>query len=92
MFVSRVLVDLSEVVQELPVKQRLELWGRMAALLKHTLHLYPSERWISRHDHDGDDMEVEPPAELVRVSLTHTHRRALSRVRSSHDEHENIIK
>ncbi|XP_060771598.1 condensin-2 complex subunit G2 [Neoarius graeffei] len=57
-------VDLSEVVQELPVKQRLELWGRMAALLKHTLHLYPSERWISRHDHDGDNMEVEPPAEL----------------------------
>ncbi|MCI4377016.1 hypothetical protein PGIGA_G00198560 [Pangasianodon gigas] len=59
-------LDVSEVVQELQVKQRLELWSKMAALLRHTLHSYPSERWISRldHDPDADDMEVEQSAEL----------------------------
>ncbi|XP_027001357.2 condensin-2 complex subunit G2 [Tachysurus fulvidraco] len=59
-------LDLSELIQELEMKQRLELWGKMSALLKHTLHSYPSERWISRleNDSDGDDMEVEQSAEL----------------------------
>lgn len=59
-------LDLSELVQELQVKQRLELWGKMSVLLRHTLHSYPSERWISclDHDPDEDDMEVEQSAEL----------------------------
>ncbi|XP_053338290.1 condensin-2 complex subunit G2 [Clarias gariepinus] len=58
--------DVCEVIQELQVKQRVELWGRTAGLLTHTLQSYPSERWISRLDHesDADDMEVEPSAEL----------------------------
>lgn len=60
-------MDLSELVQELQVKQRSELWCKMAALLRHTLRSYPSERWLSRRDHDpnGDDMEVEESPELV---------------------------
>ncbi|KAK3545864.1 hypothetical protein QTP70_016299, partial [Hemibagrus guttatus] len=57
-------LDLSEVIQELQVKQRLELWCKMSSLLTHTLHSYPSERWISRLEQDGDDMEVEQSAEL----------------------------
>ncbi|KAK3567191.1 hypothetical protein QTP86_012464 [Hemibagrus guttatus] len=58
-------LDLSEVIQELQVKQRLELWCKMSSLLTHTLHSYPSERWISRLEQDGDDMEVEQSAELL---------------------------
>ncbi|KAG7330611.1 hypothetical protein KOW79_006833 [Hemibagrus wyckioides] len=57
-------LDLSEVIQELQVKQRLELWSKMSLLLTHTLDSYPSERWISRLEQDTDDMEVEQSAEL----------------------------
>ncbi|KAI5629306.1 condensin-2 complex subunit G2 isoform X2, partial [Silurus asotus] len=58
-------LDVCELVQELQVKQRVELWGKLLLLLRHTLHSYPSERWISRLEPDDhDDMEVEQSTEL----------------------------
>ncbi|KAI5104631.1 condensin-2 complex subunit G2 isoform X2, partial [Silurus meridionalis] len=64
-------LDVCELVQELQVKQRVELWGKLLVLLRHTLHSYPSERWLSRLDHepDDDDMEVEQSTELKHTML-----------------------
>ncbi|KAG9274713.1 condensin-2 complex subunit G2 [Astyanax mexicanus] len=58
-------LDLAEVVQELQSNQRVELWGKLSALLQHTLQAYPPERWITGLDGDsGDEMEVEVSEEL----------------------------
>ncbi|KAI4879436.1 hypothetical protein NFI96_004440, partial [Prochilodus magdalenae] len=59
-------LDLAEVVQELQTNQRVALWGKLSALLQHTLQAYPPERWITGLEGDSEDeMEVEVSAELT---------------------------
>lgn len=59
--------DLEEILQELPRKQKEELWKKLKALLMDTLAANPVESWHKIDDDSDDDMEVEGAAEVVRA-------------------------
>ncbi|KAG8430869.1 hypothetical protein GDO86_019838 [Hymenochirus boettgeri] len=51
--------DLNELLQELPRKQKEELWEKLKILLTDTLVANPVESWQAIVDDSDDDMEVE---------------------------------
>ncbi|KAM4689298.1 condensin-2 complex subunit G2 [Discoglossus pictus] len=56
--------DLNELLQELPRKQKEELWEKLRTLLKDTLVTNPIEGWERIDDDSDDDMEVESPSDV----------------------------
>ncbi|PIO39697.1 hypothetical protein AB205_0160620, partial [Aquarana catesbeiana] len=56
--------DLEEVLQELPRKQKEELWQKLKTLLLDTLVANPVESWHKIDDGSDDDMEVEGAPEV----------------------------
>ncbi|XP_066544086.1 condensin-2 complex subunit G2 isoform X2 [Amia ocellicauda] len=63
--------DLVELLQELPEKQKEQLWEKLARLLTDTLQGFPMEKWSRGLDEDsGDEMEAEvPPALMETMSI-----------------------
>ncbi|KAM5157680.1 condensin-2 complex subunit G2 [Mantella aurantiaca] len=55
--------DLEEILQELPRKQKEELWKKLKTLLTDTLAANPVESWHKLDDDSDDDMEVEGASE-----------------------------
>ncbi|XP_043917966.1 condensin-2 complex subunit G2 isoform X2 [Protopterus annectens] len=51
--------DINELLQELPRKQKTELWERLRKLLTDVLVENPVETWLQLDDDSDDDMEVE---------------------------------
>uniref|UniRef100_A0A8C5W7C7 Non-SMC condensin II complex subunit G2 n=1 Tax=Leptobrachium leishanense TaxID=445787 RepID=A0A8C5W7C7_9ANUR len=58
--------NLDELLQELPRKQKEELWEKLKALLTETLVAHPVEGWHNMDESD-DDMEVECSSDVRRV-------------------------
>ncbi|XP_018428250.1 PREDICTED: condensin-2 complex subunit G2 [Nanorana parkeri] len=56
--------ELEEILQELPRKQKEELWQKLKALLMDTLLANPVESWHKLDDDSDDDMEVEGSSEV----------------------------
>ncbi|XP_072010069.1 condensin-2 complex subunit G2 [Engystomops pustulosus] len=56
--------DLNELLQELPRKQKEELWQKLKTLLADTLVANPVESWNRLEDDSDDDMEVEGAADV----------------------------
>nr|DBA25095.1 TPA: hypothetical protein GDO54_012665 [Pyxicephalus adspersus] len=56
--------DLEEVLQELPRKQKEELWQKLKTLLMDILVANPVESWHKIDDDSDDDMEVEGASEV----------------------------
>ncbi|KAG9476431.1 condensin-2 complex subunit G2 isoform X2 [Eleutherodactylus coqui] len=56
--------DLNELLQELPRKQKEELWQKLKTLLADTLVANPVESWNRLEDESDDDMEVEGASDL----------------------------
>ncbi|KAM4705900.1 condensin-2 complex subunit G2 [Rhinophrynus dorsalis] len=56
--------DLNELLQELPRKQKEELWEKLRTLLADTLVANPVETWQKIDDDSDDDMEVETSSDV----------------------------
>ncbi|XP_053324049.1 condensin-2 complex subunit G2 [Spea bombifrons] len=56
--------DLGELLQELPRKQKEELWEKLKTLLTETLVANPVEGWQKIDDDSDDDMEVESTSDV----------------------------
>ncbi|XP_040288770.1 condensin-2 complex subunit G2 [Bufo bufo] len=56
--------DLNELLQELPRKQKEELWQKLKTLLSDTLVANPVESWNILDDDSDDDMEVEGASDV----------------------------
>ncbi|XP_069815000.1 condensin-2 complex subunit G2 [Dendropsophus ebraccatus] len=56
--------DLDELMQELPRKQKEELWQKLKTLLADTLVASPVESWNRLEDDSDDDMEVEGASDV----------------------------
>ncbi|XP_075683522.1 condensin-2 complex subunit G2 [Rhinoderma darwinii] len=56
--------DLNELLQELPRKQKEELWQKLKTLLADTLVANPVESWNRLDDESDDDMEVEGASDV----------------------------
>ncbi|KAM9308200.1 condensin-2 complex subunit G2 [Gastrophryne carolinensis] len=56
--------DLGEILQELPRKQKEELWQKLKILLMDTLEANPVESWQKIEDDSDDDMEVEGASDV----------------------------
>ncbi|XP_073533783.1 condensin-2 complex subunit G2 [Phyllobates terribilis] len=56
--------DLEEILQELPRKQKEELWQKLKTLLTDTLGANPVESWNRLIDESDDDMEVEESSDM----------------------------
>ncbi|XP_077124682.1 condensin-2 complex subunit G2 [Ranitomeya variabilis] len=56
--------DLDEILQELPRKQKEELWQKLKTLLTDTLGANPVESWNRLIDDSDDDMEVEEAPDM----------------------------
>ncbi|XP_063306874.1 condensin-2 complex subunit G2 [Pelobates fuscus] len=56
--------NLDELLQELPRKQKEELWEKLKILLTETLVAHPLEEWQKLDADSDDDMEVECPSDL----------------------------
>ncbi|MEE6467251.1 hypothetical protein FKM82_007176 [Ascaphus truei] len=64
--------DLNELLQELPRKQKEQLWEKLKTLLTDTLVINPVEGWKTIDDESDDDMEVECPSN-VKQTMTVIH-------------------